>query len=93
MVILLYAVAGLLLILTVAADSPFTKTYLVVFATASFLFARFVRIEGRLDRIEGICAPVGSDAPRRGLGQIDKVSSISASSSSRPELSGGSGGQ
>ena len=54
MVTLLYAVAGLLLILTVAADSPFTKTYLVVFATASFLLARFIRIERRLDSIEGI---------------------------------------
>jgi hypothetical protein len=54
MVTLLYAVAGLLLILTIVADSPFTKTYLVVFATASFLLARFIRIERRLDRIEGI---------------------------------------
>jgi hypothetical protein len=49
MVTLLYAVAGLLLILTVAADTPFTKTYLVV-----FLLARFIRIERRLDSIEGI---------------------------------------
>ena len=57
MVNLLYAVAGVLLILAVLAESPFGKTYLVVFATACFLLARFIRIERRLDRIQGIQRP------------------------------------
>jgi hypothetical protein len=57
MVNLLYAVAGVLLILAVVAESPFGKTYLVVFATACFLLARFIRIERRLDRIQGIQRP------------------------------------
>jgi hypothetical protein len=54
MVSILYVVASVLLILAVIAASPFTKTYFLVFATGAFLLARFIRIEKRLDKIEGI---------------------------------------
>ncbi len=54
MVIVLYAAAALLILASLASDSPFTKTNLVIVAAVCFLLARFIRIERRLDKIEGI---------------------------------------
>jgi hypothetical protein len=54
MVIVLYVAAAALLIAGFVADSPFTSTDLIVLAAVCFLLARFIRIERRLDKIEGV---------------------------------------
>ncbi len=54
MVIGLYIAAAALLVTSFVADSPFTSTDLLVLASVCFLLARFIRIERRLDKIEGV---------------------------------------
>jgi hypothetical protein len=54
MVVLFYIGAAALLLAALVADSPFTSTNLIVLAAVSFLLARFIRIERRLDKIEGV---------------------------------------
>jgi hypothetical protein len=49
-VIVLYAAAAFLLLAGLAAASPFARSDLLILAAVSFLLARFVRIERRLDK-------------------------------------------
>jgi hypothetical protein len=53
-VIVFYIAAGALLYAGLVAGNPFKKTDFIIIASVCLLLARFVRIERRLDKIEGI---------------------------------------
>jgi hypothetical protein len=54
MVIVLYVAAAVLVFFGFFTNSPFIHTDLIITAAVCFLLARFIRIERRLDKIEGI---------------------------------------